>query len=469
MNNGNFQPALGKRDSNYPLAYNNMPNFQQGPGAAGSVQSVSEADKSFQQAYDKHMAGNIQSAKMHYERIVRKFPKHVDTRYMLGTLLAQTGALELALMHLKIAVNHMPSSPMIHTNLGNVYLKLGKNDHAVHCYQNALELNPQIPEALFNLGVIFHQQKKAEEAVSSLEKSLESKPNFPAAYIKLGKIYRELNRLDRATATFMKLLEYIPDSLEALFELGNIFASVQDYANATIFFERILEIDPANESARHAVAALTGETTSVAPLAHVELLFDDLSGSFDQHIEQLGYRAPEILKEMLIAVKPDAKFERAVDMGCGTGLSGIQFRPIATYLTGFDMSQKMVDFAYAKGVYDELEKNDVGHFLSTAKQQYDLFIAADVFVYIGDLSEVFGIVKARAKQQACFVFSTEEALEQDFVLRPTGRYAHSRSYIERLAAANGFVLAASRSIDLRMEGQQAIKGDLFVCTLQPIE
>lgn len=63
---------------------------------------------------------------------------------------------------------------------------------------------------------------------------------------------------------------------------------------------------------------------------------------------------------------------------------------------------------------------------------------------------------------ACFVFSTEEALEQDFVLRPTGRYAHSRSYIERLAAANGFVLAASRSIDLRMEGQQAIKGDLFV-------
>lgn len=302
------------------------------------------SDRHFQRAYSTHMSGDRQAARDLYERILKKTPKHVDARYMLGTLLAESGELELALTHLKAAAIRMPNSPMIHTNLGNVYLKLGKLDLASDCYQRSLKLDPLVPETLFNLGAIFHQQGKLEDAATYIESSLEIKPNFPAAYFKLSKIYREQNHPDLAAACFIKVLADDPDSIEALFELGNIYAAHQDYANAAFYFKRILEIDPGNDSARHAVAALSGETTTTAPAAHVEQLFDEMSESFESHLDQLGYRAPEMLKEMLIALAGDkVHFDRAIDLGCGTGLSGVQFRTMVTHLTGLDLSQKMVD------------------------------------------------------------------------------------------------------------------------------
>lgn len=424
------------------------------------------ADTYFEKAYSKHMAGNRQSARMLYERIIKRNPMHIDATYMLGTLLAESGVLELGLMYLKSAAKLKPDSPMIYSNLGHVYLKLGKLDQARDCYLRSLKLNPQDPGILFNLGTVFHQQGKLEQAASYIENSLEIKPDFPSAYILLSNIYREQNHPDLGAACLIKFLEYVPDSIEVLFELGNILAAHQDYANASIYFKRILEIDPDNGSARHAVAALSGETTATAPRQHVEQIFDDLSESFDGHLAQLGYRAPEILKEMIIALAASqVHFDRAIDLGCGTGLSGLQFRPMVKHLTGLDLSQKMLDVARTKEIYDELSKADICQYLESSQQQYDLFIATDVFVYIGDLSDTFRTISAHARPDACFLFSTEESLEQDFVLRPTGRYAHSRNYIEKLASTHGFAIASSQSINLRMEGQQQIKGGLFALRL----
>lgn len=424
-------------------------------------------DRQFQQAYEKHMAGNRQSARMLYERIIKKNPRHVDARYMLGTLLAETGVLELGLIHLKSAANQKPDSPMIYTNLGHVYLKLGKLDQAIISYRKSLELNPRAAENLFNLGVIFYKQEKLEEAADYLEDCLEQKPDFPSAYSLLGRIHRELHHPVLAAACFIKLLEYTPDSIEVLFDLGNIFAAHQDYANAAIYFKRILEVDPGNDSARHAVAALSGETTAAAPLIHVEQIFDELSESFESHLGELGYHAPEIFKAMILAAAGgQVHFDRAIDLGCGTGLSGIQFRPMVTHLTGLDLSQKMIELARSKGIYDELAKGDIRQYLELSPQQFNLFIATDVFPYIGDLSGVFKSIRMHAKPDSYFLFSTEMAVEQDYILRPTGRYAHSRNYIEALVSTHGFAIVSAQTTDLRNEGQQPIKGELFV--LQPI-
>ena len=124
----------------------------------------------------------------------------------------------------------------------------------------------------------------------------------------------------------------------------------------------------------------------------------------------------------------------------------------------------MVDQARAKGIYDELVKEDVCQYLDSSQHQYDLFIATDVFIYIGELTDVFSKVSAHAKPGSCFVFSTEAVSEQDYILRPSGRYAHSKNYIKALADKYGFVIASSQSTNLRMEGQQQLPGELFVLT-----
>ena len=437
-----------------------------GIGQALSTNTQQSLDKNFQKAYDKHMAGNMSAARTLYERILKKNSKHVDARYMLGTLLAETGLLELGLMHLQSAAKHMPTSPMIYTNIGHVHMKLGQLDQAINSYQKALKLKPQSPEILFNLGAIFHEQGKLEEAATYIDNSLELRPDFPAAYPLLSKIQRELGHPDMAAACLIKLLEYTPRSIDTLFELGNLLAAHQDYTNAAIYFNRILDIDPNNDSAHHAIAALSGETTVTAPRKHIEDLFDGLSETFDNHLKELGYRTPGLLTEMLIDLVGDQfRFDRTIDLGCGTGLSGTPIRPISTHLSGLDVSQKMVEIARSKDIYDELYNKDINQHLESSQQQYDLFVAADVFIYVGELLSVFKEIKSHAKPNAYFIFSTELATEQNYVLRPTGRYAHSRNYIETLANKFGFTIAASQVTDLRMEAQQAIKGELFVLKL----
>jgi len=437
-----------------------------GLGQAFSSRTQQSQDSQFQKAYEKHMAGNMASARTLYERILKKNAKHVDARYMLGTLLAENGLLELGLMHLQSAAKHVPTSPMIHTNIGHVHMKLGQLDQAVNSYQKALKLNPQSPDILFNIGAIFHEQGKMEEAATYIDNSLELRPDFLAAYPLISKIQRELGRPELAAACLIKLLEYTPRSINTLFELGNLLAAHQDYTNAAIYFKRILNIDPLNGSAHHALASLSGETTVTAPRKHVEDLFDGLSENFDRHLMELGYRTPELLTEMLIDLVGDQfHFDHAIDLGCGTGLSGAPVRPICTHLSGLDVSQKMVDIARSKNIYDALYKDDISQHLKSSHQEYDLFIAEDVFIYVGELSGLFKSIKAHAKPDSHFIFSTELATEQDYILRPTGRYAHSRNYIETLATKSGFTIVASQITDLRMEAMQAIKGELFVLKL----
>ena len=57
------------------------------------------------------------------------------------------------------------------------------------------------------------------------------------------------------------------------------------------------------------------------------------------------------------------------------------------------------------------------------------FIAADVFVYIGDLSEIFSTIRSRSEVNALFAFCTEENVLEYVYLERTGRYSHSLKYI----------------------------------------
>lgn len=50
---------------------------------------------------------------------------------------------------------------------------------------------------------------------------------------------------------------------------------------------------------------------------------------------------------------------------------------------------------------------DIREFLTETRELYDLFIAIDVFAYLGDLQDIFQAVRKRALPGAIFLFSTE--------------------------------------------------------------
>jgi predicted TPR repeat methyltransferase len=92
--------------------------------------------------------------------------------------------------------------------------------------------------------------------------------------------------------------------------------------------------------------------------------------------------------------------------------------------------------------------------------QFDLIVAADVFIYIGDLGTVFAEAARLARGKALFAFSIETCSGADWQLQESGRYAQSAGYIERLAKEHGF--------NISFRGEQAIRkpivGLLYVLT-----
>jgi tetratricopeptide (TPR) repeat protein len=76
-------------------------------------------------------------------------------------------------------------------------------------------------------------------------------------------------------------------------------------------------------------------------------------------------------------------------------------------------------------------------FLAATALRFDLILAADVFIYVGDLAAVFRSVRRILEPGGCLAFTVEPAKTgQDIQLLPSLRYAHSQTYVQRLAQAH---------------------------------
>ena len=64
----------------------------------------------------------------------------------------------------------------------------------------------------------------------------------------------------------------------------------------------------------------------------------------------------------------------------------------------------MLDVAKEKNVYVKLIKQDTEVYLSNASLSFDYFVSTDVFVYIGDLFEIFRLIKSSNQKIGKLVF-----------------------------------------------------------------
>lgn len=97
----------------------------------------------------------------------------------------------------------------------------------------------------------------------------------------------------------------------------------------------------------------------------------------------------------------------------------------------------MVNAARKKMLYKELIVQSVAEYFSGSGSSFDLVVAADLFAYMGDLEATFAQVCKVLRPKALFVFTVEAFEPEDppvafkgFRLLPSGRFGHSKSYIE---------------------------------------
>lgn len=183
------------------------------------------------------------------------------------------------------------------------------------------------------------------------------------------------------------------------------------------------------------LSSQSSKNTRRCPAEYVVGLYSTFAERFDDLlVEKLDYRTPTLLRRLLedtVEVAP-GKWRRALDLGCGTGLSGLAFRDCVQYLHGIDLSPQMIEQARKRECYDSFIVGDVetGGW-DEISDGFSLVLACDVFVYLGDLKPVFDRVSRRLFQEGIFVFSTELLADKDtapngdtYLLHSCGRFAH---------------------------------------------
>jgi predicted TPR repeat methyltransferase len=120
----------------------------------------------------------------------------------------------------------------------------------------------------------------------------------------------------------------------------------------------------------------------------------------------------------------------------------------------------MVEKARAKNLYDHLVVGDIETALSETAllgSAYDLVVAADTLVYLGDLLPLMRAVRAHLAGDGYFLF-TVEAAEEGFSLGPKRRWRHSEAYLRQTAAETGFILAGLVAASPRQEKCEPVAG-----------
>jgi predicted TPR repeat methyltransferase len=451
------------------------------------------AARNYHAAHALHRHGRLREAEELYRAVLDVNESDFDCLHNLGLLRAQQGRFDDAVGLLRAGARQDPRSVEVHNNLANVLAILKRHDEAVAGFRIAIALKPDFAEAYNNLGNALATLGRADEAIAHYAQALTLRPDYADAHVNLASTLQERGRLADAAVHYRQALAVSPGRAEAWLGLGQILHQTERYEEALAAFAKAPELADAwlgraralrrlrrwQESiaayrqalARGGDAEIIGfylaslgaaPVPAAAPRRLVSALFDRDSDRYEQRVVGvLNYQTPDLLFDAVVRFAPARKAD-ILDLGCGTGLLGTRFRPLARALTGVDLSSKMLAVARQRQVYDDLACGELIEFLQTQAEAFDIAVAADVLVYFGDLSDVFRHVRRALRDGGLFGFSVEAGEEGDFCLRSTLRYAHAAAYLRKLAQDHGFAVEAMESGVLRQEDGNDVIGHIAV-------
>jgi predicted TPR repeat methyltransferase len=292
-------------------------------------------------------------------------------------------------------------------------------------------------------------------------------PDLPEAAIAFGDALQTSAHLAAAIAEYQRALRLQPQNGEARLKLGLAWLEAGE---TDVALEQFAKLDPASvpELAAHIARAEAMRRLTRSDAGYVRHLFNQFSANYDDWMRrQLQYRAPEILRELADLVMPGAHDLVILDLGCGTGLGGAAFADLAASLDGIDLSPAMIAHARERHIYRRLTVTDFETVLADGGPDYDLVLAADTFVYFGDLAPTFAAVARRLKPGGYFLFTAENSAGPDFALGAKRRWSHSETYLRNLGATAGLQLAGIVACAPRSEANVPVDG-LAVAFSKPI-
>ena len=267
------------------------------------------------------------------------------------------------------------------------------------------------------------------------------------------------------------------DALEDAYNRALELEKSGEFTKASVMYQKCLVLDPSDMCGASVRLASIGAAPAPekAPDAYVATLFDQHADDFDDILTgSLGYAVPMQVATILNRDAP-GPYRRMLDLGCGTGLSGMMLQELCDYAIGVDLSENMIDKSDERACYDELFVNEAVHFLEEwAKSQepsymsFDLIVATDFLPYIGALEPLFDGIRANSETHTRLVLSSETLPDthmngKSWRVTPNQRFAHSKSYLREMCERAGFNnITHLDDIVVRSEQDEPIPGYLVI-------
>ena len=441
--------------------------------------------------------GEFEKAIDCYKQALSSQPDSAETYNNLGNTMKEKGEIAAAINNYKLALNIAPNYACAYYNIGIALVEGGDKTGSIENFKRAISINPNYVEAYSSLGHVLEQKSDFEGALSCYKEVLKFKPDCTTTHFIIGNLYNSLGDNKAALDSYRIVLSASPEHSEAYNNMGVTLQNIGDLSGAINSFKlaiksrtdyceaycnlgaalqkagyvvsaldkynHALKIKPNYPEAKYLAASLTGETPLTAPKEYVEKLFNGYAENFEYSlIETLEYDLPKIITELLVENNTNNSLGSVLDLGCGTGLFGHQVSKFCNFLAGIDISESMLEKATQKKVYNNLHHDEITQHLSEAVLDYQYFVAADVFIYVGDLFTVFKEIKMRNKGAGKLAFSTEHSYGDGFFLERSGRYSHSESYIRSLCLKLGYELSHFSKINLRKENGKFLEGGVYI-------
>lgn len=421
------------------------------------------------------------------ENLTKLYPQEALVNYHLSNLYFKTKQLDKAWSVACQAKELAPMSDEVRVILGQLSMAEGKFDNAQIYFEKAHLLNPYNLAAIHGLADLATNKRDFAKAETYYKRMLELEPRSFEAHANYANMLYLDKRSAEALEEYRQAIIINPKSAEVSNNLAMILKDVGDYEQAlgllfnafnlnpemaevavniaetlTLAYrsgkkneaikiaENWLKSAPNNVFAQRINAAFKGEKVENNS-EYTESLFDNFADGYELVLQTVGYTVPLAMARIIGDVQATI-----VDLGCGTGLLGQALKNAENELIGVDLSQRMLDIAKEKGVYQELVKMDALQYLQT-HSDFEMVVAADVMGYIGDLAPLIKACNGKA-----MAFSIEIGQSDDFSLQEAGRYQHNPWMVEKLLQDNGYQHIVKETLDLRVENGKPVAGMIFL-------
>lgn len=252
---------------------------------------------------------------------------------------------------------------------GEALFEEGKTAEAKECFTRILQQEPRCTEAYNNLGVIAFQSGEAEEAIRNFRAALEIDCMYKDAVTNLAAVFRSVNHVDAAISTLKEFDRRSPadEEITALLKAIDESRGKEDAQDEPTRLRRI-----SSEVAEAAPGSKTHPEQSETPWNSLwtKVKVEDI-------LKEPSHQ--EIADNVTGQVGVNGR--RVLEVGCGTGGTGMSLAQYGANMTLFDMSPDSLELSrrvfHHQGLKGSFIQGNMLH-LPFADNSFDIVVSFGV-------------------------------------------------------------------------------------------